>query len=356
VITFQLKDLGTSAMAQSGPPTKRPRMDTGWCIGPSQAAELQRLGPRFLKMLVTNSTAGILIGKGGSVLKDLEATTGCCVKLSPSGTFYPGSGGYRVVGISGKEESVEAVLLAVVEASLEAERHQAQKDGREVDDRVLAQVALPFSSCGLVIGKSGAMQKEIAEKTGITVKITPQGKNVVPNERLASLQGPLQAVSDAAIQVFRLIQSDQTLGEHMETPAEGANFMGYSTQGIEPWQPAPAARNAPAPMAQRADWNSVVPPPPAAKMFNSGPNDVVAGMGCTIFFEVTDAEAAHIIGKGGSFLQMVCQDTGAKIQLSKRGEQAQGSNRTVTVSGPLKKVHAAHSMLLQRASQLHSIP
>ena len=32
----------------------------------------KRVLKRFLKMLVTNATAGILIGKGGSALKDLQ--------------------------------------------------------------------------------------------------------------------------------------------------------------------------------------------------------------------------------------------------------------------------------------------
>lgn len=89
-------------------------------------------------MLVTNNTAGILIGKGGSALKeghckcawlsicapapnehldrppfareDLEASTGCLVRLSPANNFYPGSrsscnllaaGPYCLLGVMG---------------------------------------------------------------------------------------------------------------------------------------------------------------------------------------------------------------------------------------------------------------
>ncbi|CAE6970611.1 BTR1 [Symbiodinium natans] len=339
----------------AGQPAKRARVDSGYCISPHHAGELQRHGPRFLKMLVTNATAGILIGKGGSALKDLETNSGCCVKLSPSGTFYPGSGGYRVVGVSGHEDSVEQVLASVLEASFEAERHIAQKEGREVEDRVLAQVAMPFTSCGLVIGKSGAMQKEIGEKTGIMVKITPQGQNVVPNERIATLQGSLGSVIAAATQVFRLIQSDASLGTHMETPAEGG-FAHFQPQVIEPWQPAPPPRAAATPRAvppPRGDWSAMVSPPAAAKPFNSGTGDFGGGTPCSIFFEVTDSEAAHIIGKAGSYLQMVCQDTGAKVQLTKRGERVPGSDkRIVTVSGPIQTVHAAHGLLMQRAAEV----
>ncbi|CAK9061016.1 unnamed protein product [Durusdinium trenchii] len=77
-------------------------------------------------------------------------------------------------------------------------------------------MALPFSACGLVIGKGGTIQKEIQEQTGITVKITPKGNNVVPNERVASLTGVTQAVTAAAAQVFRLVVADPHMGPMLE--------------------------------------------------------------------------------------------------------------------------------------------
>ncbi|CAJ1355233.1 unnamed protein product [Effrenium voratum] len=338
-----------SQLGAMQPPAKRARTEPGWCISPSQAAELQQYGPGFLKMLVTNNTAGILIGKGGSALKDLEASTGCLVRLSPANNFYPGSG-QRVVCVAGKQEAVEAVLAAVVEATMEVERHQAAKESREPEDRVLAQIALPFSACGLVIGKGGVTQKEITEQTGITVKITPQGQNTVQNERLASLQGPSRGVALAATQVFRLVQADPNMAQ-LETPAEGSAAQAPQAQSnwSGRWE-------------QRSDYS---PAPPAVKPMGKGamrmpamsapPASAGAGLQCQIFFEVSDMEAAHIIGKGGTFLQSVCQQTNAKVQLTKRGEQVPGTeNRLVTVSGLMQNVHAAHAMVVERAASTPS--
>eukprot|EP00438_Fugacium_kawagutii_P007985 Skav227358 [mRNA] locus=scaffold1121:41207:43564:+ [translate_table: standard] len=74
---------------------------------------------------------------------------------------------------------------------------------------------------------------------------------------------------------------------------------------------------------------------------------------CQIFFEVADAEAAHIIGKGGNFLQTLCLETGCKVVLSKRGESVPGiAARLVTVTGPVQGVHQAHLRVLERVSQI----
>eukprot|EP00435_Cladocopium_sp_Y103_P047873 s485_g14.t1 len=351
----------------------------GYCISPQQAAEMQKNGPGYLKMLVSNVTAGILIGKGGQSLKDLEAATGCNVKLSSANHFYPGSG-HRVVCVAGKEEAVESVLATVVEATLEAERHVAQKEQREVDDRVTLQIALPFSACGLVIGKGGSIQKEIVDKTGIAVKITPKGENVVPHERVASLVGASRAVLAAGVEVFRLSLGDASLARHLETPSGssmmgggmggggmggsmggnmgggmGNGAMGGGMGGAEQWQSSNR-------WDQRNDWTATPPPTaaPVAAFKGAGKGGMPGGgvstvstSTCQIYFEVSDMEAAHIIGKGGNFLQSVCVETGAKVVLSKRGEQIPGvSARLVTVTGPVQSVHRAHIRVLERAAEM----
>ncbi|CAK9047461.1 Protein BTR1 (Binding to ToMV RNA 1) [Durusdinium trenchii] len=351
------------------PPTKRPRTDSGWCISPKQAQDMQNNGPGFLKMLVSNATAGILIGKGGTTLKELEGATGCIIKLSPNNHFYPGSvgstaggGGHRVVCVAGKEEAVESVLATVVDATMEAERHAAEKEQRQLEDRVTVHMALPFSACGLVIGKGGTIQKEIQEQTGITVKITPKGNNVVPNERVASLTGVTQAVTAAAAQVFRLVVADPHMGPMLETPTEGSINYGAAQASVPAqsmrWDTRNDYTSAPpvaAPMAAKGGKGnpmaSAPPISPSAHGYASGPS--AGSRPCTIFFEVTNIEAAHIIGKGGAFLKSVCAETGAKVQLSKQGEQqASGTtNRLVTVTGPMTSVHMAHATLLNRAAE-----
>lgn len=343
-------DLAIMAYA---PSAKRQRTDNGWCVSGQNATDLRNAGPHFMKLLVSNNTAGVLLGKGGSYLKELENSAGCCVKLSPSKCFYPGSGHQRVVAVAGREDTIDAALSAVITACAEADRQYAEREGRPQDGKTTVQAAIPNSACGLVLGRQGIMQKTILEQTGVPIKIAKLNESTVEGERLVTFAGPKDSVIEAVLKVCKIIQADPTLGQFLETPADG----GGGVQSMRPGSAGPPAAGG---------WTP--PPPPAAAWTHASPSSAggtpsrsphLADGGtmddfpCAINFEVTDGEAAHIIGKGGAFLQSVVQDTGAKVQISKRGQHVPGTeNRQVSISGPMVGVHAAHAMVLERASTL----
>jgi len=335
----------------SAPPAKRQRTDGHqWCISASHAGELQAAGPQCLKMLISNNTAGVLIGKGGGALQELQSSTSCVVKLSPAGAFYPGTSGQRVAAVAGEQQAVEAAIQTIVGALAEAERQMSDREGRPLEDRVSLQVAIPNSACGLVIGNKGATQKQIRDQTGIAIKITPLAEATVPGERVATLLGPKKDVIDAAVEVCRCVQQDTTLGQHLQTPADTGGGAAAT------WMPTPPPRaeggkgkGSSYAEGGKGKGSSVPWAPRDAASSNSfnGPD-----LTCTIYFEVSDMEAAHIIGKGGSFLQTIIKSTGAQVKLTKRGEISGTSQRQVSVTGPLSAVHSAHTSLVQRAIEV----
>jgi len=287
-------------------------------------------------MLISNNTAGVLIGKGGGALQELQSSTNCVVKLSPAGAFYPGTSGQRVAAVAGEQQAVEASIQTIVGALSEADRQMSEREGRPLEDRVSLQVAIPNSACGLVIGSKGATQKQIRDQTGIAIKITPLAEATVPGERVATLMGPKKAVIDAAVEVCRAVQQDDTLGQHLQTPADTGGGAAAA------WMPTPPPRAA----GGKGKGSSESWTPAPSNSFN-GPD-----LTCTIYFEVSDMEAAHIIGKGGAFLQTIIKSTGAQVKLTKRGEIAGTSQRQVSVTGPISAVHSAHRSLVQRAIEV----
>merc|ERR1711920_731174 len=104
------------------------------------------------------------------------------------------------------------------------------------------------------------------------------------------------------------------------------------------------------------------PPPQAPQVMQPPPQPIqlvrsthvsIVDCPCTIYLEVSDLEASHIIGKGGSFQKTIMQQTGVKVSLSNRGEYYPGTtNRQVTLSGPVFGVHKAHIMILERAAEV----
>jgi len=45
----------------------------------------------FFKILCPQSITGIIIGKGGSTINQLNGSTGCSIKLSHNNEYYPGT-------------------------------------------------------------------------------------------------------------------------------------------------------------------------------------------------------------------------------------------------------------------------
>ena len=45
----------------------------------------------MLKFLVSNGDAGIIIGQRGSNVVAIQEGTGCSIKISQSGTYFPGT-------------------------------------------------------------------------------------------------------------------------------------------------------------------------------------------------------------------------------------------------------------------------
>lgn len=327
------------------PPAKRPRTDghAHDALTQKDQSELQAHGSNFLKLLVDNVVAGMLIGKGGSMKKEIESTTGALTRISGNNLFYPGTQ-MRVVAIAGSPEQLNACIETIVGVVSQAE--ERKKEGAEVE-HISIKAALPSSSCSFVIGKGGENVKAINESCGIKVSITPHGENALGSERLATVAGHPQNVNSALQQVAQIIQQDPNLAERLYTPTTGDS-------GGAPVMQA----------AQQAQWapqQVVTPPPPVwgqkrPPLAAPAPAPVAYGQTeeryCTIYFEVSEQEASQVIGKGGAVMKSIQQQTGTKVRLSAKGEYVPGTqNRTVTLQGPMSGVHAAHAMIMEKADQ-----
>jgi len=68
---------------------------------------------KFLKILVSNNTAGCIIGKSGQAIAELQQSTSCRIKISQSGDYFPGTN-ERVCLIAAKEDFMRAGLEAIL--------------------------------------------------------------------------------------------------------------------------------------------------------------------------------------------------------------------------------------------------
>ena len=65
----------------------------------------------YVRLLVSNATAGFVIGKGGSIINDFQPQSGARIQLSRNHEFFPGTSD-RIIMISGAtNEIIKAMEL-----------------------------------------------------------------------------------------------------------------------------------------------------------------------------------------------------------------------------------------------------
>jgi RNA-binding protein Nova len=67
---------------------------------------------------------GSIIGKGGSVINQLNATTGAKIKVSQNGEFFPTTND-RVLALSGSQETIGAAITEIVTKMIEVRDRQS---------------------------------------------------------------------------------------------------------------------------------------------------------------------------------------------------------------------------------------
>eukprot|EP00001_Collodictyon_triciliatum_P126938 22222_3 len=94
---------------------KRPIEEGGAGVDRSKRANLGENAdkPSAIKLLVANKDAGTVIGRSGATIQTIQQKTGCRVRVSNNGDYYPGTND-RVVLVTGTTEAVAQGVGLVV--------------------------------------------------------------------------------------------------------------------------------------------------------------------------------------------------------------------------------------------------
>eukprot|EP00752_Nemacystus_decipiens_P010721 g9544.t1 len=143
-------------------------------------------GGRFgLKLLVSNSMAGTLIGKGGTRICEIKDECLADIKVTPNGRFYPGTH-ERVVLVVGEPGSVQMACDRIVTTI-----YTAADTSLDITQRVL----IPDAASGLIIGHDGVRLGDLRQEAGVaSIQVSPRDMCTVAGERVVTLQGPMSSV------------------------------------------------------------------------------------------------------------------------------------------------------------------
>lgn len=207
-----IDDSGMAANARAA--VERPRD-----VPPGRASSHQpalRDGEDSMQIMVPDRTVGLIIGRGGETIRDLQERSGCHVNIVGE---QKSVNGLRPVNLIGSREAASRAKDLIMEIVESDSKNAATKDsvpgrrdnGRDAgfgagygsgSDKSSDSIFVPSEAVGMIIGKGGETIKDIQSTTGCKINVSPKsGPDEV--EREIGLVGSRDAIAAAkrAIQV-----------------------------------------------------------------------------------------------------------------------------------------------------------
>lgn len=288
-----------------------------------------------MKFLVPDRLAGVIIGKGGSGIAELEQETGASMRLSGARVYFPGTT-ERVMVCGGEVSAIEAILPILVMKLNEASSSSSPHNGsHSATPPSLFRFVLTNSACSCIIGKGGEVIKALSAQSGASIRASDRIDNPTHHERIVEVKGSTQAVVAAGFEIVQRVQEDAAFREFASVLNYGANAVSVGHPESSYYYPNQnnAALAAAAAAAGAQSAGRVV-----------GLGAIVDQYPITIEFAVPCSAVGAIIGKNGEARNRIVHTTGANVVVSDRHADPL-AERKISISGPLAAVQAALTLV-----------
>ncbi|XP_062264257.1 far upstream element-binding protein 2-like isoform X3 [Platichthys flesus] len=229
------------------------------------------------EMMIPAGKAGLVIGKGGETIKQLQERAGVKMILIQDASQGPNvDKPLRIIGdpykVQQAQEMVEEILRERDHAGFSERNDFSSRMGGGMD----VSVPVPRHSVGVVIGRNGEMIKKIQNDAGVRIQFK-QDDGTGP-EKIAHISGPPDCCEHAAQIINELLQSIRV----REEGQGGPQGMPTGNRGRGGGQ---------------GDWG-----PPGGEMT----------------FSIPAHKCGLVIGRGGENVKSINQQTGAFVEISRQ--------------------------------------
>ncbi|KAI0843720.1 hypothetical protein F5Y06DRAFT_9760 [Hypoxylon sp. FL0890] len=196
-----IDDSGMGALARAGLDKQpHPRRET-----PNPNA--LREGEDHMKIMVPDRTVGLIIGRGGETIRDLQERSGCHINIVGEDQSVDGLRPVNLIGPTAATTQAKELILEIVASDSrnghegnKASRPQRTDHGRDSSqggpDKINDSIYVPSEAVGMIIGKGGETIKEMVNTTGCKINVTASsGPNEVQRE--IGLVGSRDAINRA---------------------------------------------------------------------------------------------------------------------------------------------------------------
>ena len=196
-----------SGMAGNSRTAERPR-DALTSARASSHQPALRDGEDSMQIMVPDRTVGLIIGRGGETIRDLQERSGCHVNIVGE---QKSVNGLRPVNLIGSREAAARAKDLIMEIVESDSKSSASKDrapqrdlprdgfggvGSGNGDKSSDAIFVPSEAVGMIIGKGGETIKEMQSTTGCKINVTPSS-GPGEMEREIGLVGSRDAIAAA---------------------------------------------------------------------------------------------------------------------------------------------------------------
>ncbi|XP_057189349.1 far upstream element-binding protein 1 isoform X2 [Triplophysa rosa] len=262
-------------------------------------------GMSVQEIMIPSTKAGLVIGKGGETIKQLQERAGVKMVMIQDGPQNTGADKpLRISGDPFKVQQAKEMVMDLIRD--QGFRDQRGEYGSRAGGGDSLDVPVPRFAVGIVIGRSGEMIKKIQNDTGVRIQFKPDD-GTTP-ERIAQIMGPQDRAQHAADIISDLLRSVQTGGP----PGHGGGGRGRGRG--------------------QGNWN--MGPPGGLQEFN---------------FTVPTVKTGLIIGKGGETIKSISQQSGARIELQRNSPPNADPNiKMFTVRGSPQQIDYARQLVEEK--------
>ncbi|XP_064163101.1 far upstream element-binding protein 3 isoform X2 [Anguilla rostrata] len=321
----------------------------------SQIVERCRNGPGFHSEMDGNSAVqeiiipackvGLVIGKGGDTIKQLQERTGVKMLMIQDGPMNTGADKpLRITGDPYKVQQARELVVEIIkdQGDFRPGRNDfgSRLGGSSID------VAVPRFAVGIVIGRNGEMIKKIQNDAGVRIQFKPD--DGISPDRIAQVMGQPERCQHAVHLINELVHTAQPVSSQTRArwPLDGATLASPSA-GLEPlslWlgggellrqaygQERDGFGGPAGPRGRgrgRGEWNMGAP---------GGLQEVT--------YTIPADKCGLVIGKGGETIKNINQQSGAHVELQRNPPPNTDPNvRIFSIRGTPQQMELARQLI-----------
>jgi far upstream element-binding protein len=187
---------------------------------------------RLVQMLVPDKTVGLIIGRGGENIKDLQSKSGAKINIVPESQSVHGQRPINLLGDPEATAKAKQLILQIVaddEAGIPISRKPAPESLGVGSRQEILRV--PNDAVGMIIGKGGETVREMQATTTCSIKVATSSQG---DFREITLTGTDPTIAHAK----HLINEKVAAASDRSSQRAGANYGGHAYGAPQSQRPA----------------------------------------------------------------------------------------------------------------------